>query len=272
MTDRQSARIVGAAAINLFRYGVASLLVERGEAARFWRAVISSAGRFPGKREWWCGSPLPRVLLSDVFPEIDRVPVRVEMRHPITDGEVSNHELFTLAAIVSWQKPRVAFEIGTFLGSTTFHIAEACERTVVYTLDLPSVESLTTPISESEVPLARIAVGARSARRFHGTSCGGRIIQLYGDSLTFDFKPYHGLVDFAFIDAAHDELHVRSDTRSALEMLTPVGILVWHDYGRSGVTRVVEEVASNARKRGATGPCQIAGTSLAVFRLAEFER
>jgi hypothetical protein len=74
----------------------------------------------------------------------------------------------------------------------------------------------------------------RSGERF---SCRGyNIVQLYGDSGTFDFSPYYGNVDFMFIDGSHAYDYVKNDTLAALKMVRVGGTIIWHDYRRTGFT------------------------------------
>ena len=64
------------------------------------------------------------------------------------------------------------------------------------------------------------------------------------DSASFDFAPYRDQMDLVYVDGSHSPDYVVSDTRNAMEMLRPGGVLVWDDYGsvRSeyGVTRYLE--------------------------------
>src|SRR5690606_750981 len=96
---------------------------------------------------------------------------------------------------------------------------------------------------------------------FCGTPEARRIHQLWGDSRTFDCSPYQGTCDLVFIDACHDYEFAASDTQKALRLVSPTGVVVWHDYmeGWPGVVRAVDELLPTC--------CiyHIAGTSLAVF-------
>ena len=85
-----------------------------------------------------------------------------------------------------------------------------------------------------------------SGARFVGTPYAARITQLYGDSATFDYTPYEGAMDFVFVDGSHSYEYVKSDTRTALKLLKPVGgVILWHDYGSpywKGLTRALNEL------------------------------
>ena len=79
-----------------------------------------------------------------------------------------------------------------------------------------------------------------------GTEVKNRVTQLWGNSTSFDYSPFHGSVDFVFIDANRQYEYVLSDSRNARAMLKPSGILVWHDYNYAdSVTRAVDEFCSD---------------------------
>ena len=78
--------------------------------------------------------------------------------------------------------------------------------------------------------------GGGVGRRFAGTPQAPRIRQLLGDSTTFDFTPWHGAIDFVFIDACHDYAFAKSDTANALR-LAPRGVIVWSRFPRVSAPR-----------------------------------
>ena len=57
-----------------------------------------------------------------------------------------------------------------------------------------------------------------------------RIHQLFGDSQTYDFTPYYGSVDLVFVDGCHHYEFVLRDSQNALKMMSPDGVVIWHDY------------------------------------------
>jgi Methyltransferase domain len=59
---------------------------------------------------------------------------------------------------------------------------------------------------------------------------GPRIKQLFGNSLEFDFSPYERSIDLVFVDAAHDYPHGFPDSRTALRLVRPGGVVLWHDF------------------------------------------
>ena len=49
------------------------------------------------------------------------------------------------------------------------------------------------------------------------------------DTMTYDFGRI-APIDFAFIDGGHDMEHVLNDSRKTYEILSPGGLIVWHDF------------------------------------------
>jgi hypothetical protein len=72
---------------------------------------------------------------------------------------------------------------------------------------------------------------------------------LFGDSAAFDFSPFHGAIDFFFIDGAHSYEYVRSDTLNALRCCHAGSVIAWHDFGRVVVDGVAKWVREFARDR-----------------------
>ena len=191
----------------------------------------------------------------------DTLPVRVPEPTP-QDGIVSALESLVIDGLVASHAPLRSFEFGTFDGRTTLTLAANCPHEgKVYTLDLPAERLETTGLQLEHADRAYVAkplVGAR----LDGRPEAERVVQLLGDSASFDFGPYRGRVDLVFVDGAHSYDYVLSDSRNALEMLSPEkGVILWHDYGAwPGVTRALNHLyASEPEFKGLR---TIAGTSL----------
>jgi predicted O-methyltransferase YrrM len=169
------------------------------------------------------------VAIDDLVP----AGVNIQIREPIdVDGNATVLEIAVIAKLVRLHDPRSLFEIGTFDGRTTLNMAANCaDEAKVYTLDLPADQ-----LTAAALPLAagdrRYIEKSASGSRYVGTDCEGKIVQLYGDSATFDFSPYWNAVDFVFIDGSHSYDYVLSDTERALKLLrNRRGVILWHDYG-----------------------------------------
>jgi len=188
---------------------------------------------------------VPKISLNDAVPDGDPVQLL-----ELTDrfGNLSHLELMVIAKLVRRQKPRQALEIGTFEGRTTLNIAANCEESAtIYTLDLPleMMDAIRLPIDLFD---RQYIDKESSGIRFIGTDYEKQIVQLYGDSATFDFSPYVNSLDFIFIDGSHSYEYVLNDSRVARKLLRDGrGLVIWHDYdGLEGVTRALNELYTQA--------------------------
>ena len=117
-------------------------------------------------------------------------------------------ELASLAFIMKVIKPKLVFELGTFIGRTTRLFAINSPRDCqIITIDL-EFEHVECEVGEA----------------FKGMPGSDKIKQLYGDSRSFDFSPWYGLCDFVWVDACHDYDYVVSDTQNALKLCRPGGV------------------------------------------------
>jgi predicted O-methyltransferase YrrM len=201
---------------------------------------------------------LPVRMLHEVFPGIETR--EVCLQHHFEDKALPYGEAYVLAAISAHLRPRAVFEIGTFTGGATLlmarHAGMECE---VYTLDMPPDDkSLQLPGVDADPPEEN---DARIGERFRGTEYARQISQLYGDSATFDFVPYHGKMDLVFVDGSHSYSYVVSDTRKALEMLSPRGTIIWDDCGtvHPGVAEALDKFGARL------AILRIANTRFAVY-------
>jgi hypothetical protein len=187
-----------------------------------------------------CAAQVPRESLSSIFPGIDRVEVRV--RYSPGQGGGSLSDVITLAQVVKYLGCRRMFEIGTFRGYTTFHLAlNAPAESHVYTLDLPA-----SAVAEAKLALSDLHFIQKpaSGEWFQNTECQPKITQLLGDSAAFDYSAYAGNMDFVFVDGGHSYEYAMSDSRTAQRLLAPGGIVLWHDYPTyPGVWRCMEELS-----------------------------
>jgi predicted O-methyltransferase YrrM len=189
-----------------------------------------------------------RVSPQEVFPADLEVSIRETAGEP---WNVKLEELLVLNALVRQVRPSALFEFGTFDGRTTLNLAiNAPEDAKVYTIDLKPAG-----------PTSAFVVGSR----FQGTEQARKIVQLYGNTLSFDFSPYVNGMDFVFIDAAHEYANVLSDSRNAINLLRDgKGLIVWHDYEAwPGVTAAIEQLVREDPRFAETR--HIAGTTLAFL-------
>jgi predicted O-methyltransferase YrrM len=143
-------------------------------------------------------------------------------------------ETQVLAHLIAHRKPENIFEIGTYDGLTTLHFAyNSPKESIIYTLDLPpdtDVTALSKQYSYDDLQAVKLSVETSNKRKFKNDPTITNIVELFGDSMRFDFSPYYGMIDFMFIDGNHSYEFVKSDTENAFRMLSSNGVIVWHDY------------------------------------------
>ena len=158
-------------------------------------------------------------------------------------------ELWVLAVLA--KRAKKMFEFGTCTGRTTYLWARNSE---------PDAEVTTITLRPEDIPDYQAGANDRSldtqlAKRESGfntffysqTDVEHKVRQLYGDSKCFEQSPYRGQMDLIFVDGSHAYSYVASDSRKALEMVRPGGIVLWHDYGGpdkiEGVLRCLNELS-----------------------------
>ncbi len=196
--------------------------------------------------------PLPQIGLEEIFPSIEEEPINIH-QYAYKTGDMPLLEMAQLCRLVKRKNPKVIFEIGTFEGNTTLHLALNSDAEV-YTLDLP-------PDDHHPVWNAGLDVYPNQpGNRFQGTPFAQKIHSLLGDSTKFDYSPWQAKADLVFVDGCHHYEFVKQDSQTALKLLAPSGIIMWHDYASyaPGVVRALEELA------GSLPLVHIAGTSMAL--------
>ena len=145
-------------------------------------------------------------------------------------GSLTLLESMVLLAALRAVRAKTVFEFGTFLGGTTLNIALNIPADgQVFTLDLGDNAEIDQHVEDARITSTRRAAPALD---FKGSAVEQKVVELKGDSTKFDYSPWAGLVDLAFIDGGHDLETVRSDTVNAFSLMkttTPAATL-WHDY------------------------------------------
>lgn len=183
------------------------------------------------------------------------------------NGNVTLPELAIISGMArTCESGDVLFEIGTFDGRTTLHLALHSENSCpVVTLDLPPELEPVFNLEAGEEHMVDKPESGWVFRdyRHKKPDAVDRIQQLYGDSADFDFSRWHGACGLVFIDASHQYDYVITDSASAMALVRPGGLVLWHDYGVwPGVTRALEELAGQQ----SLALRHIRGTSLVCWR------
>lgn len=198
---------------------------------------------------------IPATPLGELFPGIEDV--EVSLQHRFRPRGLPHGDAYLLALITSWARPERIFEIGTGTGEGTLLFARQAPAARIDTLDLGAEDS-SLGVGSADAPLEREPVG----EAFRETPEEERITTHFGDSARFDFEPFRGTIDLAFVDGAHTRDYVLNDSRAALAMVRPGGVIVWDDCHlyHPGVSRGL------ARLRGEGLPIsRIATSRLAVL-------
>ena len=202
----------------------------RSELVRFSCATAKSLAK-PSFLRQWLRFPLtyeaatalervPLVSMAELFPQGMEKPILIAPESLDREvGQVRLDEEVQIGLVVEALGARRIFEIGTFQGGTTRFLADkAGEGAEVFTLDFPQGAQVAWA--------SRVQIGVK----FRGPPLEPRVTQLFGDSVTFDFSPYERSIDLVFVDAAHDYHHGVADSRTALRLVRPGGVILWHDF------------------------------------------
>ena len=138
-----------------------------------------------------------------VTPELAKGAI-INNRHP-----GFREDYLVIHCLIRKYKPASLFEIGTNTGFGTKIIKNAIGEGTVFSMDLP-VEEFRKLQSYPSEP---------------GLECDVPYVQLYGDSLTFEFERYPA--EAYFVDGAHDYRHVFHEATEILK-LSP-RLIIFHD-------------------------------------------
>ena len=171
--------------------------------------------------------------------------------------------MLSICALIKDRNASQIFEIGTFDGRTTRAMAmNINQQGHIYTLNLrPDTDTVKLRTDNVDINLSKKVI---SGERFINTPEEQKITQVWGDSATFDFSAYHNKIDIIFIDGAHSESYLESDTINAMKLIKENGgIIIWHDAHLFGVKDFLKKFQHRSRVYF------IHNTSLAVMELKD---
>jgi predicted O-methyltransferase YrrM len=181
--------------------------------------------------------------------------VRLPLKTGRHDWSLGAAEQLILQTLIKTRGCRTAFEIGTFNGGTTRLIAEALpDDGQVWTIDL-------APSDFDATQAPRGFAGSQVGLAYRDSPAASKITQLFGNSLAYDFSAYRGSADLVLVDAGHEYQNGFVDSKSALELVRPGGLILWDDFAPywHGLVNGICE-AMSGRELG-----RLAGTALAVY-------
>lgn len=204
-------------------------------------------------------SQIRALPLARIFPGIERQAVEIGAIDP--DTRHANHvDMLYVCAIARHHHARRIFEFGTYLGRTTYHLTLGADVEQVLTLDLPPSAGHGDNLHLGRA-VRTVLERDLQGYFFRGGASERRIVQLHGDSRTFDYSPYYGSIDVVFVDGGHSYELIASDTERAFRMLRPGGVVIWHDFAPKS-----RDVVKFARELSMTRPLfWVRDTSLLVY-------
>jgi hypothetical protein len=193
----------------------------------------------------------------DIVP-VDLLHRRLDIATPLDYPEASREKRFAdwkmevddapiLRYLYRHVRPKRHLEFGTWEGTGVCLCLEECDATA-WTINLAEGETIggrpayfSTP---EEVPAGAVPLESRSdgdmfqtdagvfiGHRYRAAGFGPRVCQIYCDSREWDTSAYPaGFFDSALIDGGHTRDVVLSDTRKALDLVRPGGMILWHDF------------------------------------------
>ncbi len=173
--------------------------------------------------------------ITKVFPGIGSVKIDLiglEYKYLGDDGEIitSPNDMVAICAIIKHIGAKKIFELGTALGLSTLQfVKNSDDDAIIYTIEREAAQYSKTYRSYflNEIDLTPEQI---VGWYYKNTDFKNKIIQLRGDTLTYDFGLYYNKIDLVFIDACHGFRSVEKDSHTALKMLSEKGVIVWHDY------------------------------------------
>ncbi len=199
---------------------------------------------------------MPSFELSDLTHGVTELEVRLGLRAGRHDWSLGAAEqLVHTDAHQGHAGYRTAFEIGTFNGGTTRLLAETLpDDGKVWTIDLAPSDFDATQAPEG-------FAGSQVGLAYRDSPAAGKITQLFGNSLVYDFSAYRRSADLVLVDAGHEYPNGLVDSRSALALVRPGGLILWDDfapYWHGLVNGICDAMTGRDLRR-------LAGTALAVY-------
>jgi predicted O-methyltransferase YrrM len=155
---------------------------------------------------------LPQAEPEVLVPSVESV--EVPTFHPLLAGEDTPLiDLLFLLAVAKARRVRRILEVGTYRGRSAFAFHLNCPDAEIVSYD---IQILSSPYRTELERIQRVEL--------RHASFSASVAALRKE------KPF----DLIFIDGAHDLQSVCDDSKLAFEIVDPTGIIIWHDYRRTG--------------------------------------
>jgi predicted O-methyltransferase YrrM len=192
----------------------------------------------------------PVFRTNDLGPTLDTEVSFVGRGPLVVPGGTSDAEAWVLSTLA--KKSRRIFEFGTCTGKTTYLVARNSPADASVTTITLAPDQTSDYVREEGDNRRNVKAALRESKLTHflynGTAVEPKVNQLFGDSKAFDESPYLDSCDLIFVDGSHAYSYVLSDSKKALRMVKPGGVILWHDYvgpEEEGVFRGMNELAKD---------------------------
>jgi predicted O-methyltransferase YrrM len=190
----------------------------------------------------------PVFRTNDLGPTLDTEVSFVGRGPLVVPGGTSDAEAWVLSTLA--KRSQRIFEFGTCTGKTTYLVARNSPADASVTTITLAPDQVGDYVREDGDDRRNIKSALRESKLTHflysGTPVEGKVMQLFGDSKSFDEAPFTNSCDLVFVDGSHAYSYVASDSAKALRMVRPGGVVLWHDYvgpEEEGVFRRLNELA-----------------------------
>jgi hypothetical protein len=202
---------------------------------------------------------LKQIPLADLSTDFDIESIKLK-EFKGTYGGVSLVEILLLCRLTQERRPRSILEIGTFQGITTLNLAlNSPPDTKIITVDLPALHNSTRFYqTDPELSLQR-----PRSNLWKDYGVQNKITQFLCDSAELSANHLPENIDMIFIDGSHSYEYVSKDTEFALSILSPKGMILWHDY--YPINQAYKYLNELAQSKPLSN---IIGTSLVLFESA----
>ena len=162
--------------------------------------------------------------LNKIFPDI--LKEKIQLYYNKVHGELDDDNIILINKLVSYLKPRIILEIGTFRGRTTMNMLKNSPSSKIITIDTIKENVFTSGMDKTHI---------KSNLKYKSLIDTNEICCICNDSLfcshDLDCVLNGESIDFAFIDGNHSYTNVSSDfEKIVMPRLSDNGVVVFDDY------------------------------------------
>ena len=183
-------------------------------------------------------------------------------------GVISPLEMEVIATLCTFFRPPRFVEVGVFEGKTARGILSASPWIKEYVGIDMDPEKLSPEFCSSFATYRDQATGKfldpkaiRGQYAIHDPRFRLMLLNDASDLKPEIFQPYN----MVFIDGDHSYEAVKRDTEIVMEGIAGRGLVLWHDYGWSGVLKLIDE--RNLKDEKSETICHVTGTSICFERV-----